>query len=262
MTVQDRCQDGRRGPSRASRSVTILLAHQHPVVRLGVRAILKARQDYLVLAETGDGSEVARLVERLRPNVLLIDVNMPGFGGVDMIQRTLLCSSGTRVVVLATSSDENYAATVLRKGAAAFVAKGVSATVLLEALRETTAGWSYVNPQVSERVVFQQAHHALVCTYATLTAREREVLYLSAQGHTAGSIAKRLSVSRRTVEKHRANLSGKLGIHTPADLLRYALRRGIGEAPLQTAINGECQSWCGHPSCRELSTQSAVQGAA
>jgi two-component system, NarL family, response regulator NreC len=219
-----------------TKPVGILLAHQQPIVRFGIRAVLAAHRDYLVVGETGDSSEVIPLGGRLQARVLLIDANM--FGGIDMIHRVLLCSPRTRVVVLATCADEGYATMILRNGAAALVVKGLAATVLPEALRETTAGRCYVSPPLTDRVVFEQAHGGLVSTYDMLTPREREVLHLSAEGHTADAVAKRLCVSRRTVEKHRANLLGKLGLHTQSDLVRYALRRGIAEQPLQTGTDG------------------------
>ena len=221
-----------------SKPASILLAHQHPIVCLGVRAVLAAHRGYTVVEETGDGSRVIALVTCLQPSVLLIDADMLGLDGVDTIHRVLLCSSRTRVVVLATSADETYATTILRSGAAGFVSKGVSATVLPEALRETTAGRRYVSKPLRERVVFEQADGGPVCTYDTLTPREREILHLSADGHTADSIGKRLCVSRRTVEKHRANLSGKLGLRTQTELVRYALRLGIVEQPLHTGTDG------------------------
>jgi two-component system, NarL family, response regulator NreC len=225
-------------PSGDSQPIRILLAHQHPIVILGVHAALAAHPGYLIMAETADSSQVLPLVGRLQPNILLIDANLLGLGGVDMLPRVQLCSPRTYAVVLATCADETYAAKILRSGATAFVVKSVAANALPEALREAAAGHRYVSPPLADRVVCAQADGGPLSPYDTLTPRERQILDLSAEGHTAGSIAKRLCVSQRTVEKHRANFSAKLGRQTPTELLRYFLRRGIEEQPLHTGTHG------------------------
>jgi len=149
-----------------------------------------------------------------------------------------MCSPQTRVVVLATRTDETSASKALQAGAAAYIVKGMSATALIEALRETMAGEKYVSPPLHGRVVFQRTHGP-VRAYDTLTPREREILQLSAEGLTASVIAHQLCVSQRTVEKHRANLLAKLSLRTQTELLRYALRQGIvTEEPLHTGTHG------------------------
>lgn len=212
---------------------SVLLAHQHPIVCLGIRAILATNRNYMVVEQTARASEVVPLVERLHPSVLLIDAEMLGGNGADTLQQVLRCSSRTRVIVLARHADENYAARILRSGAAGVVVPCVAANTLADALRETAAGHGYMSAPLRERVAFDQADSGPVGSYDTLTPREREVLHLSAAGYIARTIGRRLGVSPRTVEKHRANLSAKLGVRTPADLVRYALRRGIVESPLQ-----------------------------
>jgi DNA-binding NarL/FixJ family response regulator len=226
-------------PARGQTPIRIVLAHPHPVVCLGVRAVLAHETDCVVVGETGDGPEVIPLAGHLQPDALVVDVNMPGLGGINMIPRVHQCSPRTRVVVLAACAGETYAVQVLRNGAAAYVVKGVSATVLVEALRQTTAGNSYVSAPLTGRVVFANAR-GLVSVYDTLTSREREILDLSADGQTASSIAKQLCVSRRTVEKHRANLSAKLGFRTQTELLHYASCRTCGSLSDPTGCTRSC----------------------
>ena len=224
--------------SQGCPAARIMLAHPHPVVRLGVRAVLASEAEYVVIGETGDGPAVIPFTAGLQPDLLLVDITMPGFGGLATLQRVRMCSPHTRVVILATRADEASASKALQAGAAAYVVNGVSATVLIEALREAVAGECYVSPPLLGRVVFQRSHGP-VAAYETLTPREREILQLSADGLTASAIAGRLCVSQRTVEKHRANLLAKLSLRTQTELLRYALRLGIvSEEPLHTGTHG------------------------
>ena len=209
---------------------TIALADDHQVVRNGLRVLLEAEPDFSVVGEAGDGLEAVRLVERLQPDALVLDLMMPGLNGLEVARQVSQRSPQTRVVILSMYDNEAYVLEALWAGAAAYVLKESTSAELVRAIREAVAGRRYLSPPLSERAIeiyIQRAESAALDPYETLTAREREVLHLVAEGHTNAEIAARLFVSPRTVETHRANLMRKLGLHTQTDLIRYALRRGI-----------------------------------
>ena len=211
-------------------NVTLLLADDHHVVRQGLRALLEADPDFRVVGEASDGLEVADLVERLQPRVLIVDLMMPGLNGLEVTRQVSKRSPQTRVLILSMHSNEAYVLEALRNGAAGYILKDSSATDLVHAVREVAAGRRYLSPPLSERALDtyrQRAKEATLDIYETLTTREREVLHLAAEGHSGSEIASRLSINPRTVETHRANLMRKLGLQTQTDLVRYALRRGI-----------------------------------
>ena len=208
----------------------IVLADDHHVVRQGLRSLLEAEPDFSVVGETGDGVEAAQLAERLRPDVLVLDLMMPGLNGLEVTRQVSQRSPQTRVVILSMHANEAHVLEALRAGAAAYVLKESTSAELVRAVHEAVAGRRYLSPPLSERAIevyLQKAKPAALDPYETLTTREREVLHLVAEGHTNAEIAERLFISRRTVETHRANLMRKLGLRTQTDLIRYALRRGI-----------------------------------
>jgi DNA-binding NarL/FixJ family response regulator len=216
-------------PTLPSR-ITILIADDHPVVRLGLRTVFEAAPDLEVVGETGDGLEVVALVKELRPRVLTLDLMMPGLNGIEIGRQLSRGPRHTRVLILSVYTDEAYAAEALRNGAAGYVLKGTHATEVLEAVRTVAAGGRYLSPPLSEKGIdayIQRTRAVPPEPYETLTTREREVLHLLAEGHPNAAIAARLFVSVRTVETHRANLMRKLGLRTQTDLIRYAIRRGI-----------------------------------
>ena len=209
---------------------TIMLADDHPVVRQGLRALLEAEQDFTVVGEAADGLEVAGLVERLRPNVLVLDLMLPGLGGIEVTRQICHRFPQTRVVILSMYANEAYVLEALRNGAAGYVIKEASAAQLVQAVREVSAGRRYLSPPLSENAIeayIQKAQATPLDLYETLTTREREVLHLAATGNSNIEIADRLGISSRTAETHRANLMRKLGLHSQTELIRYAMRRGI-----------------------------------
>jgi len=211
-------------------SITIVLADDHALVRLGVKARFEAEPDFEIVGEAVDGLEVVPLVERLRPNVLVLDLIMPGVNGLDITREVTRQWPETRVVILSMHATEGYVFDSLRNGASAYVLKGSDTTDLVHAVREVAAGRRFLSPPLSERAVeiyARSAHRATLDLYDTLTTREREVFHLAADGYSNADIASRLFVSPRTVETHRANLMRKLGLRSQTELVRYALRRGI-----------------------------------
>lgn len=211
-------------------AISILLADDHHIVRQGLRALLEAEPDFHVLGEAADGLEAVQLVERLQPDVLLVDVMMPGLGGLEATRQVRERFPKTQVVVLSMHSNEAYVLQALRNGALGYVLKDSNAADLIKAVREAGAGQRYLSPPLSDYIIdayVNKVHETVLDIYETLTNREREVLHLAAEGHTNADIAVRLSISPRTVEIHRTNMMRKLGLHSQHDLIRYALRRGI-----------------------------------
>jgi len=210
--------------------ITIVLADDHHLVRRGLRALLEDEADFSVVGETADGLQAAQLVERLKPNILVVDFMMPGLNGLEVARRVKQGSAKTRVLLLSMYNNESYVIEAFRNGAAGYVLKDSSADDLVSAVRQVASGHRYLSAPLSERAIetyLQKARGSKSDLYETLTGREREVLQLAAEGHSSREIAARLFISPRTAETHRANLMHKLGLHSQTDLIRYALRRGI-----------------------------------
>jgi two-component system response regulator NreC len=209
---------------------TILLADDHRIVRQGLRALLEAEPDLQLVGETGDGLEAVQLAERLEPDVVVLDLMMPSINGLEATRQISESCPRTQVIILSMHADEGYVLESLRNGAAGYVLKDSSADDLVRAVREVVKGRRYLSAPLSERAIevyMQKARETPPDPYETLTNREREMLHLTAQGHSSTEIAERLSISPRTVETHRANMMHKLDLHSQTDLIRYALKRGI-----------------------------------
>ncbi len=210
--------------------ITIVLADDHQVVRQGLRALLDAEWDCTVIGEAVNGLEAIMLVERLKPNVLIIDLMMPGLNGLEVTRQVSQRIPQTRIVILSMHANEAYVLEALRSGAAAYVLKDARASELVQAVHDVTAGRRYLSSPLSDRAIeayLLKAQNAPLEPYDTLTTREREVLQLAVQGLSNIEAGAHLSISPRTVEIHRANLMRKLSLQTPIDLIKYALRRGI-----------------------------------
>ncbi len=211
-------------------TVTFMLADDHQIVRQGLRALLQTEPDLKLVGEAADGLEAVRLAERLQPNVLVVDLMMPGLNGMEVTRQVGRKAPRTRVVILSMQSNEAYVVEALRAGASAYVLKESGADELVKAIREVMAGRRYLSPPISESVLgayVQKVEGAVLDPYHTLTTREREVLQLTAEGHSGGEIAKRLFISARTVESHRANVMRKLGVRNQKELIRYELQRAM-----------------------------------
>jgi two-component system, NarL family, response regulator NreC len=209
---------------------TIVLADDHALIREGLRTVLGGEPDWSVVGEAADGLEVVGLVDRLQPDVLIVDLVLPNLNGLEVIRQVRRRAPQTQIVALSMHANESYVLAALRNGAAAYVLKDASSTDIIQAVHEVMAGRRYLSPPLSQyalEVYIQKAKGAALDPYETLTTREREVLHLVAQGATTMAIAARLVLSPRTVETHRTNLMRKLGLRTQTDLLRYALQRGI-----------------------------------
>ena len=211
-------------------TLSIVLADDHPVVRRGMRTLLESEQDFSVVGEAGDGLETVRLVERLQPDVLVLDLMMPGLGGLEVLRILGQRSPRTRVVVLSMYSTTAFVVEALKNGATAYVLKGGTEADLVRAVREAAAGKRFLSAPITEIAIgayTEQSKAGPFDAHETLTTREREVLQLVAEGKTSPEIAAHLHISPRTVENHRANLMRKLGLQNQSELIRHALRHGL-----------------------------------
>lgn len=211
-------------------SISILLADDHPVVRQGLRRFLETEPEFSIIAETGDGLDVVRLVEQLHPDVLILDLMMPGLGGLDILPIVQQRSHQTRVVVFSMHESEGFVLQALRNGAVSYLLKGCDPAHAKEAVRLAAAGRRYFSSSIAQRafeVYCDTAASPVQDPHDLLTPREREVLQLAAEGLSCAEIAARLFISPRTAEIHRAGAMRKLGLKTRADLIRHALRRGM-----------------------------------
>lgn len=210
--------------------VSVVLADDHKVVREGLQVLLGTEPDLRVVGESGDGLEAVRLVKHLEPDVLILDLTMPGLSGLEVARQARQQSPKTRVVILSMHANEAYVLEALQNGAAAYVLKESSATDLVFAVHEVMAGRHYLSPPLSEHVIsayLKKAKDSNLDGHEMLTNREREVLQLAAEGCNNSEIGQRLFISPRTAEIHRSKMMHKLGLRNQGDLIRYALRRGI-----------------------------------
>ena len=214
-------------PGAASGSTRVVLAEDHQIVRQGFRALLAVEPGVEVVAETGDGTEAVALVERHRPDVLVVDLVLPSLDGLEATRRARAAAPETAVVVLSMHDHEAYVAQAVRAGASGYVLKESGVEDLVEALGAVRAGGRFFSAGLVDPGDGPDGHAAPADRYETLSPREREVLHLVAEGRTAPEIAGRLFISPRTVETHRANGLAKLGLHSQAELIRYVIGRGL-----------------------------------
>jgi DNA-binding NarL/FixJ family response regulator len=210
--------------------VRIVLADDHHVVRQALRTLLETEAGFQVVGETADGLKVVDLVSREEPDVLIVDLMMPGLGGMEVTRQVTRRRLRTKVLILSMHMNEAHVAEALRSGALGYVSKDATASDLVSAIRQVASGGRYLSPPFSEiaidsfRLLIDQAE---LDPYERLTAREREVLHLAAEGLGNIELGQRLGISPRTAETHRARVMRKLGLKRLADLVRYAVRRGL-----------------------------------
>jgi two-component system response regulator NreC len=216
--------------ARRTPPITIVLAEEQRLVRHGIRCLLESEKDFKVIGETGDGLQVVSLVRRLRPRIVVMAVAMPGLNGLEVARQLREQSLGTAVLMLTMYSKEQYVLEALRNGASGYVLKRARPSELARAIRRVVAGHRYLSEPMSRRSIrtwLRRAHNRTPDPYNTLTDREREILQLVAEGHSSTGIAARLGISARTVEAHRANVLRKMNFHHLADIILFAIARGI-----------------------------------
>ncbi len=211
--------------------IRILLVDDHAILRAGLRAILNAEPDIEVVDEAGDGQEAVAKADRLRPDVVLMDISMPVMDGLEATRRIQECCPEAKVLVLTVHDNEEYLFQVLKAGGSGYVVKKSADTELISAIRAVHRGEAFLSPMATKMVIggFIQAvgREKTKQDYTNLTNREEEVLKLLTEGHTNQEIADLLIISIKTVETHRAHILDKLELHTRADLVKYARAHGM-----------------------------------
>ena len=211
---------------------SLLLVDGHEIVRKGIRSLVESQSDFTVVAEASDGIEALKLVEALKPDVMVLEIMLKGIGGLEVVQQLSNRSPETKVVILSMYGNEVYVVEAVRAGAQAYVLKDSSAEELLTAIRRAASGQNFLCAHLAQRAfdVYSRNNKPKKeeDPYELLTCRERQILHLIVQEELSSAlVAKRLFISRRTVEIHRSNMMKKLGVKTHTNLIRYAIQRGI-----------------------------------
>lgn len=204
----------------------ILLADDHALVRQGFRMILEQQPDMEIVGQAGNGHEAVELAEKLKPDVVIMDVAMPGLNGIEATRRISVSVPRTRVLALSMHKDSVYVREILRAGARGYLLKDSGDADLVAAVRSIAKGEGYISPAVSDAVLTDYRKH-VTDPLDLLTSREREVLQLIAEGQTNKEIATGLNLSVYTVEAHRGRIMEKLNLHSTGELVRFALRNGL-----------------------------------
>jgi DNA-binding NarL/FixJ family response regulator len=209
----------------------ILLADDHTVVRQGLRKVLEERPDWVVVAEAGNGREAVQKAEEVKPDVAILDVAMPLLNGIEATRQIVKRSPATRILVLTMHSDEAYVNQILKAGATGYLLKDSADVDLIQAVSAVSQGKSFFSPGVARLMlddyVRQLADKGITDRYESLSEREREIFQLIAEGKANKEIAAILSISPSTVETHRARIMEKLDLHSAAEIVLYAVRRGV-----------------------------------
>jgi two-component system, NarL family, response regulator NreC len=211
--------------------IRVLLADDHTVVRQGLRRVLEADGDIEIVGEAGDGLSVVETAKRLKPNVVVMDISLPGQSGIDATAQIMADSEGINVLMLSMHADEIYLRHALKAGAKGYLVKDADDLDVIDAIKTVARGAVYFTTAVLEKMLApygdRQARQRSKDPLLRLTGREREVLQLTAEGKTKSEIASMLSLSVNTVDTHRKHVMEKLDVHNTAEIVRFALRKGI-----------------------------------
>lgn len=216
--------------SKTTKHIRVILADDHTLVRAGIRALLEQLPQVEVVGEAGDGREALMLVKQLRPEVLLLDITMPGLNGLEVAARITKDYSGVRVIILSMHDSEEYYWRALKAGAAGYLLKRAARAELEDALQQVMRGEIYLSREISARLVKKFPGQGIAgrkCSFEQLTGRQREILQLIAEGQNTKTIGDILKVSPKTVEYHRMKLMTRLNLYDIPGLVRYALRVGL-----------------------------------
>lgn len=205
-------------------AISVILADDHAMFRQGLAPLLEAGHGLELLAQAANGREAWELIEALRPDVAIVDISMPELTGIEVARKTVNAGFRTRVVVLTMLEDPSTALQAQEAGAAGYVLKDNTFEELVMAVRTVAAGGTFVTPSIQAKLRGLQPRGRAA---ALLSRREREVIKLIALGHSSKEIGRLMGISPRTVDTYRSRLMGKLGLHTLADVVRYAVRTGM-----------------------------------
>ncbi len=213
--------------------IRILLADDHTILRAGLRMMLNAQPDMEVVGEAQDGRQAIAEAQRLQPDVILMDITMPDMNGIEATRQIKKLLPDTRVLILTMHEHDEYVFQALRAGASGYMLKEAADTDLISALRVIQSGQFYLSPTAQSVMVGDYLQRVRTGeekdSYSSLTEREREILKLVAEGYTNNQIAERLIISPKTVDTHRTHVMDKLNLHSRAELVKYAMRRGLLE---------------------------------
>jgi DNA-binding NarL/FixJ family response regulator len=211
--------------------LSILLADDHTILRQGLRRLLEEQPDWNVVAEAGDGREAVRQAEHHQPDIAIVDVAMPLLNGIETTRQIVKKSPRTRVIVLSMHADDAYVVQIMQAGATGYLLKDSAEVDLIQAVTAAARGQSFFSPAIArvmlDDYVRQLAEKGVTDRYESLSAREREIFQLIAEGKANKEIAALLSISPSTVETHRARIMEKLDLHSAAEIVLYAVRRGV-----------------------------------
>lgn len=214
-----------------SEKVRILLSDDHTILRTGLKMLIGAAGDLEVIGEAKDGEEAVSLADRLHPDVVLMDISMPKMDGIKATAEIKKRHPEVKVLMLTMHENDEYLFRTIQAGGSGYVLKKAADDEVLDAIRHVAAGGAFLRPAVTTKLVQDYLERVdkgeESDSYGKLTDREREILRLIAEGHTNAQIAQMLVISVRTVESHRAHIMEKLGIQTRAELVKYALRKGL-----------------------------------
>jgi DNA-binding NarL/FixJ family response regulator len=212
-------------------TLRILLADDHTIVRQGLRKILEENRDWQVVAEAGNGRDAARLALELQPDVAILDIGMPLLNGIEATRQIARRLPDTKILILSMHSDEAYIIQALGAGARGYLLKDTADAELIGAVSAVTRGKSFFSPAVAKVMlddyVRRLRERGIVDRYDALSEREREIFQLIAEGHSNKAIAEVLGISPSTVETHRGHIMEKLDLHSIAEIVLYAVRRGV-----------------------------------
>jgi two-component system response regulator NreC len=213
--------------------IKVLLVDDHALFRQGIRALLANSEYAEIIGEAADGRDALDKVRQLSPDVVLMDIGMPGMGGLEATRRIMKDNPGVKVLVLTQYEDTEYILTMLRAGAKGYIAKTATAVELATAIQTVRRGESYLYPSAATALVEEYLLRVSgeKNEYERLTDREKEVLQLVAEGRANREIAERLFISVKTVLRHRTNVMDKLGFHNRTELIKYAISKGLIEVP-------------------------------
>jgi DNA-binding NarL/FixJ family response regulator len=213
-------------------SIKIILADDHKIMREGLRSLLEKESDMEVVGETEDGQTTVQQVQKLSPDVVIMDISMPNLDGIESTRQIIAKSPSVKVLALSMHSNKRFIAEMLSAGASGYLSKASAGNELVNAIRIVTSNQTYLSPHIANTVTADYVSHLTAkgsSSYSILTAREREVLRLLAEGKTSKQVALNLNVSVKTVENHRNKIMDKLDIHNVVELTRYAIREGLSQ---------------------------------
>jgi DNA-binding NarL/FixJ family response regulator len=234
MSASQLTTEGQIGGATGPRTtpIKVLLVDDHTIFRQGLKRLLDEEPRFKVIAEATDGRDALDMVKEHRPNVVLMDLTMPGLSGLEATRRVRKAYPDCSILILSVHGDEEYVARAFESGACGYILKDVRASDLFAAIEAAAEGRRYLSPVISDLIVneylkLRKDRSESESPFQVLTEREREILRLLTEGKSSKGIATELNVSPKTIETHRANIMRKLDIHNIADLVRYAISRGI-----------------------------------